>query len=69
MYKRGITQRWLARRIKVSESRLSRILRRKFRSRAAERRCIADALGVSLSEVFPRRRARRCLPRRRARAS
>ena len=58
LLKRGITQRSLARLVKISPWRLSRVVQEHVRPRARERRLIAEHLSVREREIFPPRRAR-----------
>lgn len=55
----GISQRAAARVLGISESRLCRVLGGRFRARARERRELAELLGVSPRELFPRRTRRK----------
>jgi transcriptional regulator with XRE-family HTH domain len=57
--KKQVSQKDLCRKIGISETRLSRIIRGHARAHARERRLIARELGVREAEIFPRRRAQK----------
>lgn len=58
LQQRGMNQLQLAAAANMSVFRLSRLLNGRARLRARDRRCIAEALGVTRNELFPRRRGR-----------
>jgi len=59
LLERGITQAELARGIRKTPARISRIIRERIKARARDRRLISRFLGVPQSKLFPRiRRAR-----------
>jgi len=59
LFRRQITQSELAKALGVSDAQMSRIVRGHSRCRAKRRRMIAQFLGVSEHELFPRYSARR----------
>lgn len=59
LLRRGITQRYIANAIGISEAHLSRIVHGEVRCRARLRRRIAEVLQVRANEVFPPKRGRR----------